>query len=132
MNNEEKDFNIATHCGWLIDTKTRRVVSLCRTIVDTYPVVYVLQDVNTNDVYLSDDSNLIKYDKYWFDDHPDTETDSESAKDLVFQIPLSRLHALRHELHSLSSSTNLIGDSMIDTELAFRAFCAALTDVPKQ
>ena len=84
------------------------------------------------DFDLSDDSNLIKYDKYWFDDHPDTETDSESTKDTVFQIPLSRLNALRRELHILSSDTNLIGDSMIDTELDFRAFCAALADVPKQ
>lgn len=132
MNDEEKDFDILSHCGWLIDTKTRRVVSLCGTIADAYPIVYVLQDVDTNDVYLADDSNLIKYDKYWFDDHPDTETDNESTKDTVFQIPLLRLDALRRELHILSSDTNLIGDSMIDTELAFRVFCAALTDTSKQ
>lgn len=132
MNDEEKDFDIVTHCGWLIDTKTRRVVSLCGTVADTYPIVYVLQDVDTNDVYLADDSNLIKYDKYWFDDNPDKETDNESAKDLVFKITLSELNALRCKLHSLSSGTNLIGDSTIDTELAFRAFCAALTDTSKQ
>ena len=132
MNDEEKDFDILSHCGWLIDTKTRRVVSLCGTVADTYPIVYVLQDVDTNDVYLAGDSNLIKYDKYWFDDHSDKETDSESAKDLVFQITLSELNALRCKLHSLSSGTSLIGDSTIDTELAFRAFCAALTDTSKQ
>lgn len=132
MNDEEKDFDILSHCGWLIDTKTRRVVSLCGTVADTYPIVYILQDVDTNDVYLADDSNLIKYDKYWFDDHPDKEADSESAKDTVFQITLSELNTLRCKLHSLSSGTNLIGDSTIDTELAFRAFCAALTDTSKQ
>lgn len=132
MNDEEKDFDILSHCGWLIDTKTRRVVSLCGTVADTYPIVYILQDVDTNDVYLADDSNLIKYDKYWFDDHPDKEADSESAKDTVFQITLSELNTLRCKLHSLSSGTNLIGDSTIDTKLAFRAFCAALTDTSKQ
>lgn len=132
MNDEDKDFDIISHCGWLIDTKTRRVVSFCGTVADTYPIVYVLQDVDTNDVYLADDSNLIKYDKYWFDGHPDKEADSESAKDTVFQITLSELNALRCKLHSLSSGTNLIGDSTIDTELAFRAFCAALTDTSKQ
>lgn len=66
---EEKDF-ITTCCGWLIDTKNRRVVSICGTIADTYPTIYVLRDIDTDDVYLADDSNLIKYDKYWFDDHP--------------------------------------------------------------
>lgn len=70
----EKDFDIATYCGYLIDTKNRRVVSLCGAIANTYPTIYVLQDLDTDDFYLADDSNLIKYDKYWFEDHPDTKS----------------------------------------------------------
>lgn len=71
----EKNFDIATHCGWLIDTKNRCVVKSCGTIADTYPTIYVLQDLDTDDFYLADDSSLIKYDKYWFEDHPDTKSD---------------------------------------------------------
>lgn len=52
-----------------IDTKRRIAVDVCGVIPElyTYGTIYILKRWDNDEYYMEDESNLIEYDKYWFD-----------------------------------------------------------------
>lgn len=54
---------------WVIDTKRRIAADVCGVIPELYTdrTIYILKNYNTDEYYMEDESNLIEYDKYWFD-----------------------------------------------------------------
>lgn len=52
---------------WVIDTKKKITPTIKAILPETYPIIYVLYDSDAGEYYISDKSNLIEYDKYWFD-----------------------------------------------------------------
>lgn len=51
---------------WVIDTKREIVSTVCAVIAESVPRIYVLKETD-GVYYIEDESNLIEYDKYWFD-----------------------------------------------------------------
>lgn len=50
---------------WVIDTKKQDTVEVVTILEGGTETVYVLKD-NNNDLYITGESNLISYDKYYF------------------------------------------------------------------
>lgn len=53
----------------VIDTNRKNSPIICAIIPESSPTIYVLKDDETNEYYMADEERLIKYDKYWFDNH---------------------------------------------------------------
>lgn len=49
---------------WAIDTKKKIAVEVCMVFSSACPVLYILHDNDHDDYYVSDENNLIPYDKY--------------------------------------------------------------------
>lgn len=54
---------------WVIDTKRKTAPTVKAILPATYPTIYVLYDSDSDEYYMTDESHLIKYNKYWFDDN---------------------------------------------------------------
>ncbi len=57
----------------VIDTKRKDTATVKVVFQEAYPTVYILQDFDSDEYYITDESNLIKYDKYWFDRQEENE-----------------------------------------------------------
>lgn len=53
---------------WVIDTKKKIAPTVKAILPNTFPTIYVLYDSETDEYYMTDEGNLIPYDKYWFDE----------------------------------------------------------------
>lgn len=53
--------------SWLIDTKKSIPVTLCNIIEGGYCDLYVVCDDDTKEYYITDEDNLIPYDKYYWE-----------------------------------------------------------------
>lgn len=65
---------------WVIDTKREIAPTICAVIPETEPTIYILQDSDTGEYYMADESNLIEYDKYWFDNHEKDKVEGMAEK----------------------------------------------------
>lgn len=69
---------------WVIDTKREIAPTICAVIPETEPTIYILQDSDTGEYYIADESDLIEYDKYWFDDHKKDKVDETAERQYLF------------------------------------------------
>ena len=56
---------------WVINTKRKNAPTVKAVLSETYPTIYVLYDADTDEYYMENETNLIKYDKYWLDSNRD-------------------------------------------------------------
>lgn len=54
---------------WVIDAQRKKWCVIRAILPDSFPTLYVLEDAECKNYYISDDENLIKYSEKWFSEH---------------------------------------------------------------